>query len=146
MDTALGEKKSWQNSQVCTSRSLLFLPLLTWTSVAPAPPPCHPSACGLSEPPPHPSACLSVFHVFEFCACTVTPISTAVEVATHQLSVVLEGPCVPLSARKGTRCKGPAVQSHPLPLSFWQTTCTSGKVEKMRERGGGQTDTVDARK
>jgi len=39
---------------------------------------------------------------------------------------------------QGTRCKGPAVQSHPLPLSFWPTTCTSGRAENMREGGGEQ--------
>jgi len=38
---------------------------------------------------------------------------------------------------QGTRCKGPAFQSHPLLLSFWPTTCTSGRVEKMREEVGG---------
>ena len=33
---------------------------------------------------------------------------------------------------EGTRCKSPAVQSHPLPLLCWPTTCTSGRVEKIQ--------------
>jgi len=44
-----------------------------------------------------------------------------------------------------TRSKGRAVQSHPLPRSFWQTTCTSGRMGKMREGVGGQEDTVHSR-
>ena len=36
--------------------------------------------------------------------------------------------------------QGPAVQSNPLPLSFCPTTCTNGRVEKMREGGEGQED------
>ena len=77
-------------------------PSLTRTSVVSPLPPCHPSACGLSEPLPqwHPSACLSVFHVFEVRACAAPLISTAVEISTRWLSVVLSGLCVPLSARK----------------------------------------------
>ena len=49
-------------------------------------------------------------------------------------------------ARGKRRGLGPAVQSHPLPLSFWLFTCTSVRVEKMREWGEGQEDTVDPRK
>jgi len=47
---------------------------------------------------------------------------------------------------EGTLRKGLAVQKHPLPLSFWPTTCTNGRVEKMQEGGGGTEDAVDARK
>jgi len=35
---------------------------------------------------------------------------------------------------EGTRCKGTAVQSHPIPPSF--PICVSGRVEKMQEGGG----------
>jgi len=39
---------------------------------------------------------------------------------------------------EGTRCEGTAIQNHPSPLSFCLTTCTSVRVEKMREGGGGR--------
>ena len=46
---------------------------------------------------------------------------------------------------EGTHCKGPAVQNHSLPLSFWPTTCTSGSVEKMPEwREGKKLQRMDA--
>jgi len=96
-------------------------------------PPGHPG----HPPPGHPSARLSVFHVFEFLACAVPSISIAVEVATHELSVVLEGPCVLLSARKVHVIK--VLRSRVLSPQpsitgvLWPTTCTSGRVLKMQE-------------
>jgi len=36
-----------------------------------------------------------------------------------------------------TRCTGPAA----LPLLFWPTTCTNGRLEKMRRGGGGAKGT-----
>jgi len=90
-------------------------------------------------PPWHPSAYLSVFHVFEVHTCASPPISTTVEVATHLLSVVLQGPCVPLSAHWQKVHVVKVVQSRAIHYRcrFVRPPVQVGGWEKCRREGGG---------
>jgi len=131
--TILREKKSQQNSNICTRRGLLTLSLTRTCGVWPPPPvsPKHVLCCLSCVWGPH-VCCANHLHRSWVCnSLTERGLGRSVHAVVSPQS---------------TSCKGPVVQSHPLPLSFWLTTCTSGRVEKMREGGGGPKNIVDGRK
>ena len=95
----LEQTRIWERRRVgrlCT-RQGLPPPSLTRNGVVSHPPPCHPSACGLSDPPPpcHWGPC--VFRAAHLHRCWGCNSLTQRGLGT---SVVLEGPCVLLSAWK----------------------------------------------